>query len=34
MKIAPLEASKLFIDKYFPDCNVALLAGSTARGKQ
>lgn len=32
MRLAPLEASKLFIDKYFPNCRVALLAGSAARG--
>jgi hypothetical protein len=32
MRLVPLEASKLFIDHYFPNCNVALLAGSATRG--
>jgi hypothetical protein len=32
MRPAPFEASKQFINKYFPECHVAVLAGSAARG--
>lgn len=32
-KTAPLEAAQKFIDQYFPQCDGALLAGSTVRGE-
>ncbi len=32
-KLNPLEASRLFIEKYFPNCQGALLAGSVVRGE-
>lgn len=32
-KTAPLEAARKFIDKNFPDCDGALLAGSAVRGE-
>lgn len=32
-KTAPLEAAQKFIDKHFPDCDGALLAGSAVRGE-
>ncbi|RLQ90248.1 nucleotidyltransferase domain-containing protein [Planomicrobium sp. Y74] len=32
-KTAPLEAARKFIDKHFPDCEGALLAGSAVRGE-
>lgn len=32
-KIVPMEAARLFIDTYFPNCNAAVLAGSVVRGQ-
>ncbi|MGG3471380.1 nucleotidyltransferase domain-containing protein [Neobacillus pocheonensis] len=32
-KLKPIEASKQFIYKYFPDCDGAVLAGSVVRGE-
>jgi len=32
-KTAPLEAAQQFIEKYYPDCAAALLAGSAVRGE-
>ncbi|MCM3609989.1 nucleotidyltransferase domain-containing protein [Planococcus sp. MERTA32b] len=32
-KTAPLEAARKFIDKFFPECDGALLAGSAVRGE-
>ncbi|QHJ70167.1 nucleotidyltransferase domain-containing protein [Planococcus halotolerans] len=32
-KTAPLEAARKFIDKHFPDCDGALMAGSAVRGE-
>ncbi|WP_407272374.1 nucleotidyltransferase domain-containing protein [Radiobacillus sp. PE A8.2] len=32
-KLEPIEAAKLFINKHFPDCDGALLAGSVVRGQ-
>lgn len=32
-KTAPLEAAQKFIERYFPDCDAALLAGSVVRGE-
>lgn len=29
----PIEAAQKFIEKYFPSCNGALLAGSIVRGE-
>jgi hypothetical protein len=32
-RLEPIEAAKRFINKYFPDCDVAILAGSVVRGE-
>lgn len=32
-RIEPMEAARLFIDTYFPNCNAAVLAGSVVRGQ-
>ncbi|MBP0725222.1 nucleotidyltransferase domain-containing protein [Bacillus sp. RG28] len=33
MKLKPIEAAKLFIEKHFPNCHGAILAGSVVRGE-
>ena len=33
IKLKPIEAAKLFIEKHFPNCHGALLAGSVVRGE-
>lgn len=33
MNLKPIEAAQQFIDKYFPNCHGALLAGSVVRGE-
>lgn len=32
-RLEPIEAARLFIDKYFTNCNAAVLAGSVVRGQ-
>lgn len=32
-RIKPIDAAKFFVDKYFPNCQGALLAGSVVRGE-
>ncbi|TFD93691.1 nucleotidyltransferase domain-containing protein [Jeotgalibacillus sp. R-1-5s-1] len=32
-RLDPIQASKAFVNEYFPDCNAAVLAGSASRGE-
>lgn len=34
MRMTGIEAARMFIERYFPDCELAFLAGSVARGEE